>query len=475
MDILLTSKALPNLPLSIDANDTEVSYGETWVNAPYNSTYNTARLRSLRSWWTNLYLNQNDSLIEKLHLFWHNHFSTEITVVNRPVYIFKYVKIMYEQATGSFRQLVKDITVTPTMLRYLDGVDNVAGSPNENYARELFELFTIGKGPLISEGNYSHYTENDIQEAARSLTGWKINANTAESFFNSSLHDKNQKVFSNYYSGHTLNNQEQNEYKSLIDMILSKEETARHIVRKLYRWFVYHEIDEVTEQVIITPLASIFYNSDYNVKLAVETLLSSEHFFSDKLSGAYIKNPLEHTLGTLRKTEVVFPANIFTSYEFWNLLHSQASLQELKIGDPPDVAGWAQWYLAPQYTKLWISSVSIPLKAEFTDRMVDSGHSRSGEKIIINPLIIANQLENPSDPNSLLTELCRLFLPLEPTEGLITYLKEVLIPGLPDSVWTHEWDTYKSNPGNTQQQNIILSPLKKVFKELMRMPDYNLI
>jgi uncharacterized protein (DUF1800 family) len=141
------------------------------------------------------------------------------------------------------------VTVDPGMLRYLNGDLNTAQKTNENYARELLELFTIGKGPEIAPGNYMNYTEQDVQQAARVLTGWRVlrNGDPSTSVFVATLHDSGDKQFSDAYgkivirgrSGATAGHDEHSE---LLDMIFSQEETARFFVRKIYRWLVFYEI-----------------------------------------------------------------------------------------------------------------------------------------------------------------------------------------------------------------------------------------
>lgn len=181
-------------------------------------------------------LNQNISLREKMVLFWHNHFVTERAVVSRADLLYQYNNCLRSNALGNFKQLTEEITVIPAMLRYLNGEDNAAGAPNENYARELLELFTIGKGPLLEEGNYTFFKQQDVLAASRILTGWKINYAEAKSFFNSEKHDTSSKTFSEAFGQAVINNEGEDEYKRLIQLILEQKESARFIVRKLYRW-----------------------------------------------------------------------------------------------------------------------------------------------------------------------------------------------------------------------------------------------
>ena len=194
----LLREPIPSItpPLGIKADDLEIPVGTTWVNTKYNGTYNSQRLYSYRAWWIGRLQNIELSLAEKMTLFWHNHFVIETDVVSNTNFNYKYNMLLYSQSLGNFKKLTEDMTVNVGMLTYLDGVKNTLGSPNENYARELFELFTIGKGPLTEPGNYTNYTETDIREAAKVLTGWRTNSTTDLSYFDTTKHDKTNKTFS---------------------------------------------------------------------------------------------------------------------------------------------------------------------------------------------------------------------------------------------------------------------------------------
>ena len=171
LNTLTLAPTKPSLPVSMDAKDLAIGIGQTWINAPYNGNYNPYRLNSLHSWWIGNMVTQGPSIFEKMVLFWHNHFVNEIQVVGVANYYYQYVQLLRTNALGNIKKMVYDMAVNPSMLVYLNGNANIVGAPNENFARELFELFTIGKGPLISSGNYTNYTESDIREAARVLTG----------------------------------------------------------------------------------------------------------------------------------------------------------------------------------------------------------------------------------------------------------------------------------------------------------------
>ena len=164
--LLMRQEDLLTPPLSVRNSDIEVKPGETWVNVNYNPSYRSQRLFSLRGWWVDAILRQNDTIREKMTFFWHNHFATETTVVKNTNFLFNHYTLIRKNALGNFKTFLEQITLDPAMLIYLDGRTNKVGAANENYGRELLELFTIGKGQLIGPGNYSNYTEDDIREAA---------------------------------------------------------------------------------------------------------------------------------------------------------------------------------------------------------------------------------------------------------------------------------------------------------------------
>ncbi|HMQ88033.1 MAG TPA: DUF1800 family protein, partial [Flavilitoribacter sp.] len=147
--------------------DANVPLGETWIDAPYSVTANLRAYRnqSLRAWTLKLMLEEGISLREKMTLFWHNHFA--VSNVNDPKFLYRHVELLRNFAWGNFRELMKEITVDPTMLRFLNGNQNTRTAPNENYARELMELYTLGKGDLAGPGDYTTFTEDDVIQMAK--------------------------------------------------------------------------------------------------------------------------------------------------------------------------------------------------------------------------------------------------------------------------------------------------------------------
>lgn len=464
----------PQPPISMDAKDLDIAIGTTWVDAAYKGAYNVYRLKSLRSWWIGNMMLQSTSLVEKMVLFWHNHFVTETDVVSVASILYKYNQLLRTYAIGNIKQLVYEITISPAMLVYLNGESNRASAPNENYARELLELFTIGKGPQIADGNYTNYTETDIRESAKVLTGWKVDRTAAKSYYDTTLHDNTTKTFLDAFGKTNIQNKESEEYKLLVDMIFSKKETARFLARKIYRWFMYYQIDQNIEVQIIESLATTLFENNYEIKPMLVQLLGSEHFFSADYRGSQIKNPMDFSIGVYRKCEIKLSATVLDNYQIWNDIYYSCLYMEMILGDPPDVAGWPQYYQEPSYYELWVNTATIPFRTDFTDTLCTFGITHGGFKFFIDPFVLSGKVNDPSDPASLINGIAGILLPVSLNNSQISQLKEVLIPGLPDSTWTYEWLKYSSNPNDTNQKRLISNKILAVIMAIFRMPEFYL-
>lgn len=479
LEIILTTEPSPSPPLNNynDANYTDVNvpFGQTWVNAPLDSNNTFRRNTSFKSWWIGLMINQSTSIHEKMILFWHNHFATEIADVADPRYTFKHHMLLRSLALGNFKTLVKEMTIDPGMLKYLNGYLNNKNSPDENYARELQELFTLGKG------SQSKYTESDVKQAARVLTGYTLNPSTISSSFDPNRHDSGNKQFSEFYNNALIVGKTgingKDELDELLNLIFSQSETALHICRKLYRFFVYYDIDEKTEKDVIAPLANIFRNSNYEIKPVLKALFSSEHFFDPVNRGCLIKSPIDFCVGLCREFNISFPLpnDIANQYIMHDYIRNQSSIIQQNIGDPPSVSGWLAYHQEPQYHKLWINADTLPKRNQFSDTLISNGYTRNGKKINIDILAFVDKLANPSNPNLLIDEAISLIYSIEISESLKAFLKSILLSGQQnDSYWTSAWNNYKSDITVSANKAIVLSRLQSMFKYLMNLPEYQL-
>lgn len=458
--------------------DPDVPAGATWVNAPPATSggINTQRRYSLHSWWRGVQLNQARSIEEKMMLFWHNHLVTESESVD-PRYLYTYNVLLRKHALGNFKSMIKEITINPAMLVYLNGNKNTSGAPNENYARELQELFTMGKGPN------SLYTEDDVKAAAKVLTGYDDDPATLSYVFKPNKHDATNKQFSAFYNNTVITGRTgaagEQELDDLIAMLFNQNELSLFICRKLYRFFVYYTIDAATENNVIVPMAAIFKNNNYNIKPVLLALFKSEHFYDVLNIGCLIKSPADFMTGLCREYGVVFPdpaTNYVEAYALWRLINILGTDISQELGNPPNVAGWPAYYQEPQYHELWINSNSLPRRNLFSDTMITVGYSRNGKKIIIDPLAFADSLSNPFDPNQLIIDSLDLLYMIGVSQASRDYLKtQILLSGqTSDSYWTTAWTNYKNDPTNVTNKNIVLTRLKALYKYVMDLSEYQL-
>jgi uncharacterized protein (DUF1800 family) len=265
----------------------------------------------LRGWWLYCMLHSGHPLREKLTLFWHNHFATSIGKVRRTTLMFAQNRALREHALGKFEPFLQAMSKDPALLLWLDSNSNVKGAPNENYARELMELFALGVG---------NYTERDVKEAARSFTGWHTDDDGF--VFNAKAHDSGAKTVLGQ-SGNWKGD-------DVVRIVLKQPAAARFLVRKLYAYLISEAQDPPAP--LLEPLAERFRRSSYDVSDLVRTMLSSRHFFSAHAYRQRIKGPVEYVLGAVRATvEGTFSQQV--------LVQRLAAMGQ-ELFAPPNVKGW---------------------------------------------------------------------------------------------------------------------------------------
>lgn len=483
-------KTIPDGTGANQLNDPGALFGQTWVNAAPFPNVNPPMLRNrvLRSRskslysWTVLQMHySNISIREKLSLFWHNHFVVgDITIPHRE---YLYYTLLRSNALGNFKTLTKEITIDTGMLIYLSGTENTNAAPNENYSRELLELFTIGKGQLVAPGDYTNYTENDVIAMAKVLTGWQVppvsNVNTLTAQFSSNRHTTGTKQLSHRFNNAVIVENGAQEYIDLIDVIFQQDECSRFITRKLYRWFVGYEITPDVETNVIVPLATILRNSNYDIVPALKVLLKSEHFFNS--TACMIKSPMDLMMSVSRGLGINPPqGNVETEYDHAYHHYIMSSDMEQALFYHPNVAGWKAYYQAPQFYKLWINNLLLPKRHNFCRLMVEGGIFSYNDKnynitSIVPVLDIVNNITNASDPNILIDKLAEIMFNYPLTTSQVTALKEVLIPGLPDFEWTVEYSDYLANQSNQTLATSVKNKLKNLFSVMVRMSEFQIM
>lgn len=483
---LLKDQALPDLPINVNPDDPLLNFGETWVDKAIptgNSDAINKRRLSLRSWMMETLLDEGMSVRGKMTVFWINHFVVELFITRDPTFMYQHITMMHELGTGDFRQLVKRATIDPSMLRYLNGNQNNKNAPNENFARELLELFTVGKGDLAGEGDYTTFTEKDVEQVAKALTGWKDegyykrndNDPTGATFF-PNLHDTSTKQLSPRFNSAQISNKGEDEYAYLIDVIFESPFVATFICEKLYRYFVFYEITEEVRQNIIEPMAQLFRENDYNIKPVLEILLKSEHFFDALNRGPMIKNPVDFMMASFKQFHVAIPEkdDLTRRYFMLNKIYAELEDMQMELFDPPDVAGWKAYYQEPLFYRIWINSVTLPERVRISNSITDRGFTAGSIRAQLDVFTFIETLEDASDPNSVVGDTAKILFPQPLPQGQLDGLKEILIPGLPDFEWTIEYEEYKNNPNDTKLATSIEKKLRSLFTAMVNMPEYYL-
>jgi len=480
-ELLNPAATLPSPPLKdydttgADNPDVGVAPGTTWVTSySDDGQIQTVRRDSLEKWSFGTLINQDRSIREKMGLFWHNHFSTESIIVSDPHLLYRLYSLFRTSALGNFKALVRAVTIDPAMLVYLNGYLNTNTAPDENYGRELQELFTLGKA------NNPNYTEDDVKAAAKVLTGWRIDAPTVSSSFNAAKHDASSKQFSSFYGNTSVaGGTGDTELDALLNMIFAKKaEVSRFIVTKIYRWFCYYTIDATADANVITPLAQIFQDNNWEIKPVLDALLKSEHFFDALNRGCLIKSPIDIAAGLCREYSVVFPnpaTDCKAAYDMWDFMRWQTALCNQAYGDPPNVSGWPSYYQAPQFYELWINSDTLPKRNILTDTMM-TGYTRSGKTIKIDPIAFAAQLPNPGDPNALIDDSLMILyrVPVTDTSRAVIKTNFLLTGQTSDYYWTNAWNAYLVNPTDPMAYQTVYTRLKGLYAYFMNLAEYQL-
>ncbi len=336
-----------------------------------STSFSRADSRFAQAWWLYRMVYGGDPLGEKLTLFWHNHFATGLHGVYELNLMLDQNELLRKHARGKFGDLLRGIESDRAMLVWLDGGRNDKKHPNENFSRELLELFTLGLGK---------YMEEDVRQAARGLTGWRpgrdelLNA-TSEFVYEEKLADNGTKTFLGQTGPWRRND--------ILRIILEQPATAEHVGRKLYRWFVSEATLPSDE--LIQPLAAEFRASDYSIEHVVGIILRSRHFFSPAAYRQRVKSPVEFCAGTIRQLEPARSPNLL------KLAAVNCEEQGQILFDPPSVKGWdggAAWLNSASTlarlnwaAQLLMGNASASLPAYDPDRWLKSVGVRSAEAI----------------------------------------------------------------------------------------------
>lgn len=487
---ILQSSILTDEPVTWHPGETIAPQGETWVDkfmTPdplLEDQVNAARQKSLFSW-TAGRMNKEQlgaaNITEKMVFFWQNHFGIQQVRDDRLNY--NYFKTLEANAIGNFKTVVESITINGAMMEFLDTASNTKWSPNENYSRELLELYSIGKGLQTGPGDYSNYTEDDILSGARILTGWKVRENmssTANPYieFEPNHHDTDPKQLSYHFNNMILFNDDENEYKNFIDAIFSKEETAYHICRKLYRYFVSTELTEQIEATVIDTMAQTMISNNYEIRPVLAQLFKSEHFYDSTIIGSHLKAPYEFIFSMLNPT-LSFPShNEEGNNVIWNILYNAASVMDQNWYVAPSVAGWPAYYVKPGYMQLWLNSATIDRRFWLVSLLTEHSTGISDDvtgtvySFKIDALAFVDQLQTPSDGVAVIEQMCNLFFARPLLQTKKDRLLNILSDFLPAFEWTLQYNEYLSNTHDPVLREPVKQRVEAVLSEIFKLPEF---
>lgn len=408
-----------------------------------------ANMAQLGNWWLKA-MAADVKAVEKLTAFWNDHFATEFSFdqgesYTIPQILYRKYLTLRKDRLGDFRRMCLDVTLDDAMVWYLGSHFNEVGRPNENYARELMELFTTGIG---------WYTEGDVKEAARVLTGWKSQRYNDEpapngqykTWFNAARHDVGTKQFMGQtIPARTVDNNTEFQVKNeevyrLIEILFQQrpEAVGRFIADKLYRFYVYSSPTDV-DATVLNQLAQVFIANDFRIKPLLKTLFSSAHFFDLALRGAQIKTPVEYVASFMHAlgTDAGNPQS-------WVARMDQAMM------DPPTVAGW------PGY-RSWISTNTYPVRRQFVSAVV-------GQMSDTDLMSFITGIADHTDAKKFVREVVGLLLPMPVSEERHTFYLSALLQNTPD----YEW------PQVLQDPSAAAARVRGLLTTLSKAPDFQL-
>lgn len=506
---LMTEQAL-NVPIPIDWKNG----GNPWIDPTTNFRYldgpnaplstNPFLRRYIRSHWLDE-ARLDQTIHHKMTFFLHS-----IWVIDGGTSIaeeyWNYFRLLRYSALGNFKELAKKMTLDRQMLRYLDNHTNNKNNPNENYAREFLELFTIGKGEQVGDGDYTTFQELDVAMATKVLTGWKINystifddidpeTNIARGYPSFGNHDLTDKTFSSAFGNHTITAATDaddmfRELDDFVEMVFAQEHTALNICRRMYQFFVSRKITEEIETDIIAPLATTLRDNDYVLEPALRQLLSSVHFYdeddssgTDEIIGAMIKSPVDLTLHAMNFFEVSPPDPHNSPWHHYHGFYYRAfqlcfgQNSGMHIWEPTSVAGYPAYYQEPIYHRNWFNSATIVSRYKLPEQLLTNScvineNSLAGVQFFVVPFMANSGIfTDPGDASLLVMELATYLYCEMPDSERLQYFVDVLVGDFDEAYWADLWTYYI----NSNEEDMVKSPLEDLFKAMLYAPEFQLM
>jgi len=498
VDILISNasfRANPAPPVEMD--ETRADLGEPFLTKPFNGDRTYDYFCFIRYWWIGLMTEQNGkpSVLEKLTAFWQNHFVVTHTSTGDYRFTDNYLRLLRANALGNFRTFAVQISKNPGMLVFQNGNENSKESPNENYGRELQELFVVGQKDYAGNDNY---TEQDVKAAARALTGWQVTnlwnygSTSFGSVFNPDRHNIENKAFSAKYNntviaGRSGEGAGDAELNDLINMLLLHNETPKFICRKLYRWYINSNVTQEIEDQVIVPLAAFFASPGNNYAIApvLKKLLTSNIFFDSRNIGAMLKSPSEFMIGMMRHFNQYVPDITTEPDAFRRLMEFQEwgmNTMQLRLLDQREVFGSIPYYQTG-YSKNWINGTTLGLRGAHSDAVVIPWKTLKDDIMVgvdlykwirqIQPNFYEVSVAPAISCEVLFDAFSKNLFAIELQQSQKNFLIDtIMMRGIPRESWKFELNNYRNAPNDDGYRNTVIGRCQVLLKYMLRMAEY---
>ncbi len=487
---------------------------------------------------------------ERLVFFFHTHFTTKKSVVNNwealyyqqalfRLYAFDQEDIilppedpdadpedpasMETIVPRNLKEFTKKLCIDNAMLVFLDGRLNVKGRVNENFARELLELYTVGRGlegsvpPSAFDGDYFVFTEQDVQEGAKVLSGYdrdytfsNIDEETGlpkgviKGGNIASQHEEGVKTFSQRLGNGVVTPNEElqvggrpteesvkDEISQFVDLVYEQEATPVAICREIYRFFVYHEVSQSLQETTIQDMADVFIANEFKIQPVLEALFTSTHFYeaeageTDNNFGGLIKSPIDLVLGFIRNFGIQLPdyeTNLDMFYDFTGNLLGEIDRQGMDYYEPFEVAGYSAYHQYPIFNRSWITTNYLTNRYNFIQQSISATSEIEMGEVDIVQFVRDNFSDVASDARDLIIAVVRYFLPVsdnlsfesdtgELTLERLNYFKLIFLDDIdpdPEADWTRRWTT-------GEDPTTVANQLTNLFNAVLQSPEYQLM
>ncbi|MEK6322310.1 MAG: DUF1800 domain-containing protein [Acidobacteriota bacterium] len=404
------------------------------------STQNGISNGEIRRWWFTRMVATKRQFQEKMTLFWHNHFATSSSKV-QDFFMYNQNNVLRQYAFDRFDTLLLKVSQDAAMLIWLDNITNVLGRPNENFARELKELFTMGINDVVT--GEPNYTEEDVKEVARAFTGWNYRRQAPFPFqLNASQHDNGSKTIFGQQSNFSG--------EDVITILSAKPATARYLTWKLFNFFVHPVTNSSADKATIDRFSKVYLNNDHSIKELVRAIFTSDEFFSERAFFSLIKQPVEYTVGAVRMLGGTY--NTGTSARGSTTLSQSSRNMGQDLFGPPDVAGW-------EFNLGWVNTASMLERFNFANTYLSNRNTTNPGVFITNDQL--KSITKPSSKKTVKRFLSRLG-PLSVGEALGT-LRTYLETG--DN---GQQVTYVNDDGTVDKK------IRGLVHQIMSLPEFQL-